>query len=99
MSKKLLRYGFCPLMLVGVSGVAICLMSSEAPKGWLLLLLGIAIAISFSAERVLPYVVEWNQSDGDARRDALHALVNEGANFGTLLLLPVFTSFLAVGGI
>jgi sterol desaturase/sphingolipid hydroxylase (fatty acid hydroxylase superfamily) len=99
MNKELLRYGFCPLMLVGVNGAALYLASSEAPKGWLLLLLGMAIAISFSAERVLPYVVEWNQSHGDARRDALHALVNEGANFGILLLLPVFTSFLAVDGV
>lgn len=94
-----LRYGFCPLMLVGVNGVGLWLVSRGAPAWGLLVLLGITIALSFGAERLLPYEKDWNRSHGDADRDLLHALVNEGANFGTLLLLPVFTSLLAIDGI
>jgi hypothetical protein len=35
MSSSLLRYGYCPLMLVGVNGAAIWLIASGAPKGLL----------------------------------------------------------------
>jgi sterol desaturase/sphingolipid hydroxylase (fatty acid hydroxylase superfamily) len=99
MSKELLRYGFCPLMLIGVTGAGIWLITSGVPKWSLLVLLGAAIALSFGAERLLPYEKDWNRSHGDSVRDTLHALVNEAANFGTLLLLPVFVSILAIDGI
>ena len=94
-----IRYGFCPLMLIGVNGAGLSLIASGAASWWLLVLLGCAIALSFGAERLLPYEEDWNRSHDDADRDILHALVNEAANFGTLLLLPVFTSLLAIGGV
>jgi len=99
MSKELLRYGFCPLMLIGVNGAGLWLVASGAPTWWLLLLLGVAIALSFGGERLLPYQEDWNRSHGDSARDTLHALANEAANFGTLLLLPIFTALLAIDGI
>ena len=99
LGKALLRYGFCPLMLLGVNGAGLWLVASGASKWWLLALLGGAIGLSFAAERLLPYEEDWNRSHGDSSRDALHALVNEAANFGTLLLLPVFTALLAIGGV
>ena len=98
-TRAIVRYAFCPLMLVGVNGVALWLVSEGAPKPWLLVLLAGAVALSFSAERLLPYERDWNRSHGDGRRDLLHALVNEAANFGTLLLLPVLTSLLAFDGV
>lgn len=99
MIRSLVRFGYCPALLLGVNGVALWLVSAEAPKGWLLLLLLCTVAFSFAAERIAPYESVWNQSLGDGRRDALHAVVNELANFGTLLLLPVLTALLAIDGI
>ncbi len=93
------RYGFLPLMLLGVNGLGVWLVAAGAPGTWLVAALLGAIALSFGAERVLPYREEWNRSHDDFARDTLHALVNEAANFGTLLLLPVFASLLAVGGL
>ena len=98
-SRKLLRYGFCPALLIGVNGAGIRLVGQGASTGWLLGLLVAAIGFSFGAERAVPYRDEWNGSQGDSLRDTLHALVNEAANFGTLLLLPVFTSVLALEGV
>ncbi len=98
MIRRLVRYGYCPALLLGVNGAALWLVSADALK-WLLLLLAGTIAISFAAERVSPYEPTWNRSLGDGRRDTLHAIVNEAANFGTLLLLPVLTSLLAFDGI
>ena len=78
--EALIRYGYCPLMLVGVNGLAIWLVAA----GWgvaLAPLLGVAIATSFVAERALSYQPDWNRSHGDVVRDGLHAFVNEIANF------------------
>ena len=99
MSEAVVRYGYCPVMLIGVNGLAGWLVVTGAPRWWLLLLLGLAIAISFGAERLVPYVKDWNLSRGDGLRDTLHALVNEAANFGTLLLLPFLVSVLAIEGV
>ena len=93
------RYGYCPLMLLGVNGIALWLVSEGAAKIWLLVLLAGAVALSFAAGRLLPYERDWNRSHGDRTRDLLHAIVKEGANFGTLLLLPLITSLLAFDGI
>lgn len=85
-------------MLVGMNAAGLWVVGSGAPKVWLFGLLLLAICLSFGAERLLPYSRDWNRSHGDARRDSLHALVNEAANFSTLLLLPVFTAVLAIEG-
>lgn len=99
MTRRVVRFGYCPAMLLGVNGAALWLVSAGAPKTSLLFLLLAAIAASFAAERISPYELAWNRSLGDGRRDALHAIVNESANFATLLLLPALTSLLAIDGI
>ncbi len=96
--RTLLRYGYLPLMAVGLNAGAIALVAAGSAKIWLGVLLLSAIGLSFAAERVIPYGREWNRSHGDSLRDAIHATVNEAANFSTLLLLPVFTSLLAFDG-
>lgn len=99
MSAALLRHGYCPMMLLGMNGLALWLVAAGAPAWWLIGLLAVSVAISFGAERLLPYQQHWNRSHGDAFRDLVHALVNETANFGTLLLLPALTSVLALQGL
>lgn len=82
--RPLVRYGYAPLMLLGVNGTGITLAASGASKLWLLALLGTAVGLSFTAERLLPYQDSWNRPEGDAGRDVAHTFVNE-----TLLLVSV----------
>lgn len=82
--QRLARYGYPPLMLLGVNGLGIALAGAGAPKYWLLLLLAAAIALSFTVERLIPYETSWNGEQADSRRDRIHAAVNE-----TLLLVSV----------
>lgn len=88
--RSALRVAYAPILLIVLNGLAFETISRGNPP-WLLgvLLLG-AISLSFLAELVLPYNADWNHSLGDRGRDAVHALVNEAANFSTLLLLPLF---------
>lgn len=84
-------------MLLGVNGLAILWVS----RGWahvgLAPLLLAAIALSFIAERCIPYQPVWNEDHGDHGRDLAHALVNEALSAGSLLLLPFLSGTLARG--
>ena len=91
-----IRYLYCPLFLLGVNGTGVLLVASGASPFALVVLLMAAVAASFVAERVAPYNPEWNRSHDDASRDTLHALVNEAANFSTLLILPLIAPLFSV---
>lgn len=95
---SLLHFGYAPLLLIGINGAAIHAISTE-DRPWLpaLLLVG-AVVVSFGAERVVPYNIEWNHSHGDRSRDFVHAIVNEASAWAGLLLLPLVTSFTANAG-
>lgn len=84
MLRSLVRYGYLPLMLLGINGAAAVLAARGAREVWLAALIALAVGLSFAAERVLPYEPEWNSALDDAGRDTAHAFVNE-----TLLLLGV----------
>ena len=90
--RTLLRYGYFPAMLLGANGAAIALITAGAAKAWLLGLLLIAIAISFAAERILPYRPEWNTPHGDDHRDLVHALVNESLTLASVAALPIMAA-------
>ncbi|GFG83016.1 hypothetical protein MPRG_62920 (plasmid) [Mycobacterium paragordonae] len=89
MVEWLARYGYVPLMLVGINGVAIAVARTPWAGLWMVALITAAIGLSFAMERVLPYAREWNHSFGDARRDATHAFINETAMLVTVLIIPV----------
>jgi sterol desaturase/sphingolipid hydroxylase (fatty acid hydroxylase superfamily) len=93
---QLLRYGYAPILLFGANGVGIALVSGGAGKPALVAVLLAVLAFSHWAERVHPYDVAWNQSQGDSRRDALHAVVNEGSILLSLLLLPLLAGHLTI---
>ena len=97
------RYGYAPFMLIGVNGVAIALVTTGAADGvgkvWLLALLGLAVACSFTAERILPYQGAWNTPHGDDRRDVAHAVVNETLTLGSVALLPALAVLIPGDGI
>jgi sterol desaturase/sphingolipid hydroxylase (fatty acid hydroxylase superfamily) len=83
-----LRYGYAPLMLLGVNGTGLWLLSGGG-EGTVVLMLLTAIGLSFAVERVIPYRPNWNRPRGDAGRDIVHAVVNETANLATVASLPL----------
>ncbi|WP_174566836.1 sterol desaturase family protein [Nocardia crassostreae] len=93
------RYGYAPLMLLGANGIGITLVASGAHKLWLLVVLAGAIALSFAAERVLPYESDWNDSHGDSGRDVAHAFVNETLILMSVAIIPVLAAVLPGDGI
>ncbi|MEV7617229.1 sterol desaturase family protein [Streptomyces sp. NPDC089799] len=99
MVETLIRYGYVPLLLVGVNGTGIALAAAGASKAWLLLLLGAAVAASFTAERLLPYADEWNLPMADRRRDVLHAFVNETLILASVASLPVLAGAVTVADV
>ncbi|MFI2559945.1 sterol desaturase family protein [Nocardia farcinica] len=97
--RPLVRYGYVPVMLVGINGAGIALAAAGAAKLWLVALLAAAVALSFAAERVLPYRPAWNRSHGDAGRDTVHTVVNETLVLGSVAAIPVLAALLPGTGI
>lgn len=97
--RPLIRYGYAPLMLLGVNGAGIALAASGAPKPWLLALLALAIGLSFTAERLLPYEETWNHSAGDAGRDTAHTAVNETLLLVSVAAIPTLAALIPGDGI
>lgn len=88
----LIRYGYAPFMLVGLNGAAIGLSAYGAPKYLLLLVVVVAIAASFVAERVIPYDTSWNHDHADSWRDRIHAAVNESLIVASVAAIPVLAA-------
>ncbi|MFG2294478.1 sterol desaturase family protein [Streptomyces sp. NPDC048603] len=99
MVEPLIRYGYVPLLLVGVNGTGIALAAAGASKVWLLVLLGAAVAASFAAERLLPYADAWNVPMADRRRDVLHAVVNETLILASVASLPLLAGAVTAAGV
>ena len=89
-----IRYTYFPAMFVGVNGAAVAVVvRSPAPAVVavsLAALAGLALILSFGAERILPYDRAWNVSRGDRGRDLAHFVVNESMSFGPVLIVPLF---------
>lgn len=94
--KRMFSWLYAPVFWAGFIGSGIGLAGHSTLL--LLPLFVLALAISFSAEWVLPYEVNWNRPAGDRRRDMLHALVNEALNALGLLALPGLVTLLAIDG-
>ena len=97
MTKNLVRYGYVPVMLLGVNGAALGLARAPWAELWMAALIVGAVGLSFAAERVLPYTGAWNERAGDGRRDVLHALVNETSLLLTVLVIPVMAALSPFG--
>lgn len=97
MAKTLVRYGYVPLMLIGINGAAIGLAHAPWAESWMAALIVAAIGLSFVAERILPYTDEWNTSVGDGRRDVAHAFINETSLLLTVLVIPLMAALSPFG--
>lgn len=98
MVTSLIRYGYVPLMLVGINGAAIAFAHAPWAEAWMAALIVLAIGLSFAAERTLPYSDDWNRSIGDSRRDAAHAFINETSLLLTVLIVPLMAVLSPVSG-
>jgi sterol desaturase/sphingolipid hydroxylase (fatty acid hydroxylase superfamily) len=96
--QRVLRYGYTPFMLAGVNGAGIALSAAGKPELWLLLL-AVALASSFFAERVIPYDRAWNTDHDDSRRDRIHAAVNETMILAGVAVIPLLAAVIPAPGI
>ena len=86
-----------PVMLLVINGAAIALAQAPWPELWMAALILTAVgAVVRGRTGRAPYADEWNDSLGDARRDAAHAFVNETALLLTVLVIPVMAVLGAV---
>ena len=85
---SVVRYGFVPVMMLGIGGAAVLLARAPWAELWMALLIVMAIAVSFVVERLIPYAAEWNGRSVDTERDVAHALVNESAFLLVVLVIP-----------
>jgi sterol desaturase/sphingolipid hydroxylase (fatty acid hydroxylase superfamily) len=92
-TRQLLRWLYPLLMLLGFNGSAIALIAGGAPHLLLVPLLLAAIALSFAAERLIPYQSAWNDGQDDVGRDVAHAFVNETFALVSVLALPALAGF------
>lgn len=94
--RALVRWGYVPLMLIGVNSLAfyIVFTHSSSVSGAIALgvLMAVALILSYSAERILPYLPAWNQGRGDTLRDITHFGVNESLSLGPTLIAPLFAA-------
>jgi len=90
--RSALQYGYFPLMFIGFNSALIFLNGNDYSWTATLLLMGLALLVSFTMEAWLPYNPDWNHPKGDGVRDFLHFVVNETMNYGGILLLPLLSS-------
>jgi sterol desaturase/sphingolipid hydroxylase (fatty acid hydroxylase superfamily) len=98
-ARALARYGYVPLMLLGLNGAGIALTAAGAPKYWLLVVLAVAIAVSFLVERIIPYEAGWNHEQGDGIRDRIHVAVNETLILASVAAIPLLAAIVPAPGI
>src|SRR4029453_11767209 len=72
MTRSLSRWLYPPLMLVGFNAAAIALIAGGRSHLLLAPLLAAAVAVSFAAERLIPYNAAWNDGYDDRARDVAH---------------------------
>lgn len=90
---------YVPLLLLGFNGLAVWLFTIGAPHWVLAPLLFLALWVSFTLERRIPYVEDWNKPHNDRFRDIAHFIVNESANVGSILILPMLAAMIPWTGV
>jgi sterol desaturase/sphingolipid hydroxylase (fatty acid hydroxylase superfamily) len=96
--RAVVRYGYAPFMMLGLTGVAYWIVAElviaqNNPWAylWLAPLLAMAYATAFAAERTAPFFDEWNDHDAhaDTPTNFLHILVYEMQSINGVLLIPL----------
>lgn len=85
---------YAPVFLFGFVGTAAWWVGyRQGSELWLLPGLALAITLSFVMERLWPYDKAFNQAQGDAGRDGVHALVNEVLNLLAIGAIPLVAAW------
>ncbi|MTD94949.1 sterol desaturase family protein [Hyphomicrobium sp. xq] len=96
--RAIVRYGYAPFMMLGLTAAAYLVVSELAVAGdnpwaylWLAPLLVLAYATAFGAEKIAPFFDEWNDhhEHGDTPTTVLHILVYEYQSIVGVVLIPV----------
>lgn len=82
-----LRVLFLPVMVL-LATLGVLVAASDLPEAAVGVVVFLAIAVSFAAERAVPYHELWNEPLDDRWRDVVHAVVNEGTLLASLAVLP-----------
>ena len=103
--RNIVRYGYVPLMMLGLTSVAYWVVANDQGHTWLWYLwlaplLALAYATSFAAERIAPFYEAWNEHDdhGDTKTNVLHTLVYELSSINGVLLIPLIVYLFPVQG-
>lgn len=88
---EVVRSGYVPFMLVGLTGMAYWVVANGHSYLWLAPLLVVAYAAAFAAERIAPFFDAWNDhaAHGDTQTNVLHILVYELSSINGVLSIPV----------
>jgi sterol desaturase/sphingolipid hydroxylase (fatty acid hydroxylase superfamily) len=78
-------------MMLGLIGAGYYVVAFGQSYSWLPLILFVAIATAFAAERISPWYPEWNESHGDEITNIWHFLFYELATINGILLIPFIT--------
>ncbi|MBO9522813.1 MAG: sterol desaturase family protein [Nocardioidaceae bacterium] len=90
--RSLVRFGYVPFVYLVLGGSAVLLAARHAPVGAFPLVVVAGVAVSFTAERLLPYDDSWNRDRGDGTRDVVHAVVNETLVLASLAVIPALAA-------
>ena len=93
LAESALKYTYFPLMIIVFVGLEIKVAENRLGFHYTLLLMALALIISFSVERIIPHKKSWNRTQNDLGRDIAHFLVNETMNFSAMFLLPFLSIF------
>jgi sterol desaturase/sphingolipid hydroxylase (fatty acid hydroxylase superfamily) len=87
-----IRYGYVPLFYLGLGSIVVVLASNHRPLWTFTAVVAAAVALSFAAERALPYETSWNDDQGDSVRDTVHAVLNEGLMLASVGVVPLLAT-------
>lgn len=97
--RPIVRFGYLPLMLIGLNAAAYLVIQNGYSYAWLAVLLLVAFAATFVSERILPTFEEWNHDDGDDKTNVVHNVVYEISNTTAVLTIPLLVWLFPYQGI
>ncbi len=91
--KLTLQLFYFPVMVVIFIGSEIVIAENGLGFHYTLLLMALALFVSFSVERIIPHKPSWNKSKGDLKRDIYHFWFNEVMIYASIFTLPFLSMF------
>lgn len=94
-----LKVAYAPVLFLGGVGAMLAAVGAGLPLATLYAVLAAAVALSFLAERLIPYEPAWNGVQGDTPRDWAHAVVNEALHAASLASIPLVAALVPWQGV